>query len=139
MRTLFSISSIVLVLLVAGPAGSHERQEIGGMTVVFGGNPEPLLDSERCFLQWRFTDLKTKEPVANLQDLRLTIRFDGKEFGPFEARRIRRSPGMYQTHHIFTKPGEGEATVTFKKEGEDKPLSLTLPFRIGSRKAIESP
>jgi len=67
------------------------------------------------------------------------IKFDGKEFGPFKTRSSRRDPGMYQTRHIFTKSGEGEATLTFKKKGEDKIHSLTLSFRIGSRKEIEIP
>ena len=70
------------------------------MQVVFGGEPEPVLDGEICFLRWRFADLESKEPVADLEDAKATIEFDGKEFGPFDARGSRRDPGTYQTQHI---------------------------------------
>jgi hypothetical protein len=139
MRTFFSFSVIALVLLVAGIASSHERKEIAGMSIVFGGSPEPMLDNEVILLEWRITDLKTEEGVANLQDVSVMVKFDGKEFGPFETRSAFRNAGMYRTRHIFTNSGEGEATLTFKKEGEDMVHSLTLTFRIGSRGDIEIP
>ena len=139
MRALFNFSVIVFVFLVVGTASSHKREEIAGMSVVFGGDREPLLDNEVCFLGWRLTDVKTEEPVTNLQNVHIMIKFEGKEFGPFETRSARRDPGMYRTRHIFTKPGEGEATLTFKREGEEKEHSLTLTFRIDPREAIEIP
>ena len=139
MRCLFSVSSIAIVVMVAAVASSHERQEIDGMRVVFGGEPEPVLNGEFRYLRWRFADLKSEEPVADLEDLRATIRFDGKEFGPFDARGSRRDPGMYQTHHIFTKSGEGEVTLTFKRAGQDKTLEITFPFRVADRKTVEIP
>ncbi len=139
MKALFNFSVITFVFLAVGTASSHQRQEIAGMRVVFGGDPEPILDNEVCLLGWRLIDLKTKEPVTNLQDVRIMIKFDGKEFGPFETRSGRRDPGLYRTRHIFTKPGEGEATLTFKREGEEKEHSLTLTFRINPREAIEIP
>ena len=109
------------------------------MQVVFGGEPEPILDGEICFLRWRFSDLKTEEPVATLEALSATIRFEGKEFGPFEARGSRRNPGTYQTQHIFTKPGAGEVTLSFKKAEGGEVLTLTSPFTVRSRTSIEIP
>ncbi len=129
----------ILSLTVAATAFGHETREIGGMQVVFGGEPEPVLDGEICFLTWRFSDLKTEEPVATLEDLSVTIQFDGKEFGPFYARGSRRNPGTYQTRHIFTTPGDGEVTLSFKKASSDEVLTLTLPFAVHSRKSIEIP
>lgn len=139
MRSFSIVATLIAVLAVAGVASSHERQEIAGMQVVFGGEPEPVLDGEICFLRWRFTDLESKEPVGDLEDLSATLSFDGKEFGPFEARGSRRNPGTYQTRHIFTKPGEGSVTLTFKKPGGDESHSLTLSFRVRPRKSIEIP
>ena len=109
------------------------------MQVVFGGEPEPVLDGEICFLRWRFSDLESKEPVGDLEDASATLSFDGKEFGPFEVRGSRRNPGTYQTQHIFTKPGEGSVTLTFKKPGSEESHSLTLSFRVRPRKSIEIP
>lgn len=129
----------ILSLTVAATAFSHESREIGGMKVVFGGEPEPVLDAEICFLTWRFSDLKTEEPVATLEDVSAMIEFDGKEFGPFYARGSRRNPGTYQTRHIFTTPGDGDVTLSFKKAGSDEVLILTLPFAVQSRKSIEIP
>ena len=129
----------ILSLTVAATAFGHESREIGGMKVVFGGEPEPVLDGEICFLTWRFSDLKTEEPVATLEDLSAKIQFDGKEFGPFYARGSRRNPGTYQTRHIFTTPGDGDVTLSFKKAESDEVLTLTLPFAVQSRKSIEIP
>ncbi len=139
MRTPTLTMAAVAVLFVASDASPHERQEIAGMRVVFGGEPEPVVDGEICFLRWRFADLESKEPVADLEDVTATLEFDGKTFGPFEARGSRRNPGTYQTHHIFTKPGEGKATLHFKKPGSDESQSLTLSFRVRPRKSIEIP
>ena len=77
--------------------------------------------------------------IEHLKDLSVTIQFDGKEFGPFNARGSRRNPGTYQTRHIFTTPGEGEVTLSFKKAASDEVLTLTLPFAVHSRKSIEIP
>jgi hypothetical protein len=139
MRTFTVLASLFVGLFTAVTSFSHERREIAGMQVVFGGEPEPVLDGEICFLRWRFSDSKTEEPVGTLESLSATIRFDGKEFGPFEARGSRRDPGTYQTQHIFRKPGEGEVTLSFKKAASDEGLTLSLPFTVHSRKSIEIP
>ena len=137
MRSLFYC--IVASLTVASMVFPHERREIGGMEVVFGGEPEPVIDGELRFLRWRFADVGSKQPATDLKDLQATIKFEGQEFGPFEARGSRRDPGMYQTHHVFMKPGEGEVTLTFKREGKSDVLAVTFPFRVVSRKTIEIP
>ena len=139
MKALVSIVSLFGLLAVAGNVSPHEHQEIAGMQVVFGGEPEPVLDDEICYLRWRFTNLESKEPVGDLEDVSSTLSFEGNTFGPFEARGSRRNPGTYQTHHIFTKPGEGTATLSFKKPGSDETHTLTLPFRVRPRKSIEIP
>jgi len=139
MKSFAAILSLTTAISVAATAFGHERQEIAGMQVVFGGEPEPVLEGELCFLRWRFTDLESKEPVTDLEEVQATIEFGGKEFGPFEARSSRRDPGMYQTHHIFTKSGEGEVVLRLKKPGADEVLEVRLPFRVGSRKSIEIP
>lgn len=139
MKPVAGILSLIVALSIAATTFAHERREIAGMQVVFGGEPEPVLDGEICFLRWRFSDLKTEEAVGTLEALSATIQFDGKEFGPFEARGSRRNPGTYQTQHIFTKPGEGEVTLSFKKAGSEEVLTLSLPFTVRSRKSIEIP
>jgi len=130
---------ILASITLASVVFPHERREIGGMEVVFGGEPEPVIDGELRFLRWRFTDLKSKQPATDLKDVQARMKFEGQEFGPFEARGSRRDPGMYQTHHIFTRSGEGEVTLTFKREGMSDVLTVTFPFRIVSRKTIEIP
>ena len=139
MKSFAAIFSLTVAISVAATAFGHESREIAGMQVVFGGEPEPVLDGEICFLRWRFSDLKTEEPVAALEAVSAKIQFDGKEFGPFEARGSRRNPGTFQSQHIFTKPGEGEVTLSFKKAASDEVLTLTLPFTVRSRKSIEIP
>ena len=139
MRTFFRLSTVVLVVLVAGIASAHQRKEMSGMLFVFGGDREPNLDNEVCYLEWTVSDLETKEPVTTLKDVSVKIKFYGKEFGPFQTQGSRANPGMYRTRHIFTGPGEGEATITFKKEGEEMEQSLMLTFRINPRKVIEIP
>ena len=118
---------------------SHERNVVGGMSILFGGEPEPMLNDERQFLRWRFTDVRTDEPVINLEELQATIKFDGSMSEPFTVRGSFRDPGMYQSNHIFTKAGAGEVTLSFKKEGDDKMLSITFPFKVDSRDKYEIP
>ena len=138
MKTILNIL-LWVTFLYTTVAFPHERGEVDAMNVVFGGEPEPVLNGERQYLRWRFTDTKTKQPVSDLEELHASIKFDGKEFGPFDVRGSRRDPGMYQTNHIFTKPGEGEATLTFKRNGKDKVFSITFPFKVNSREAYEIP
>ena len=89
MRTILSVI-ILSTCLFSASAISHERKNVGDMSVSFGGEPEPMLTGERQFLRWRFRDSKTEKPVSGLEDLQVTIEFAGKEFGPFNARGSRR-------------------------------------------------
>ena len=138
MKTLIRIFLLIPLLYVT-TAFSHETVEIDGLSVLFGGEPEPMLDGERQYLRWRFIDTKTNEPASDLEDLQATITIDGKEFGPFKARGSRRDPGAYQTLHIFTKAGEAEATLSFKRSGKDKVNKLVTSFTVRSRKTLEVP
>jgi hypothetical protein len=62
--------------------------------------------------------------------------FDGKEFRRFEARRTA-TRSLY--HLIFTKSGEGEATLTVEKKEGNKTVRVTFPFPVNSRKSIAIP
>lgn len=44
-----------------------------------------------------------------------------------------------RTEHIFTVPGEGEVTLSFKREGSDKVYSVTSSFSVSSRKDLGIP
>ena len=62
---------------------------------------------------------------------------NGHEFGPFEARGARRDPGLRQTRHIFSEPGEYDVVLTFKKTGDPAAHSVTFAFTIRDRKDLE--
>lgn len=130
---------IFLCVFFAAMAFAHSRADVDGMSVLFGGEPEPMLDAERQNLVWRFTDADTSEPVTDLEELQAVVRFDGEEFGPFTARGSRREPGLYQTFHIFSKPGDGEVTLSFKREGSSEVHTVTFSFSVNSRKDYEIP
>ena len=111
------------------------------MQIAFRGNIVAFSFLKGAIMRIRkfFSDLKTEEPVATLEDVSSLIEFDGKEYGPFYARGSRRNPGTYQTRHIFTTPGDGDVTLSFKKAGSDEVLTLTLPCAVQPRKSIEIP
>ena len=139
MRSLVAIATFTGIFFLSAVASSHERKEIAGMQVVFGGEPEPVLDGEICNLTWRFAVLETEEPVADLEAVTAKVMFEGKAFGPFNARSSRRNPGTYTTQHIFTKEGDGEVTLSFKKAGSDEVLTVSMQFAVRPRKSIEIP
>lgn len=114
---------------------AHDRKEVAGLVVVFGAEPEPALTGERQWLRWRFRS--GEEPFSELQDATAVIRRDGKEFGPFEARTARREPGLVQTVHIFSAPGEYEVVLTFRKA--DEVHSIAFTYRIRDRRELEIP
>ena len=134
------LSKLILVLIFfAATAFGHDRTNVDDISVLFGGEPEPMVDAERQNLVWRFTDANTKEPITDLEALEAVITYDGKEFGAFTARGSRRDPGWYRTTHIFTMPGDGEVTLSFKREGNDKIYTVTFSFSVLSRKELEIP
>ncbi len=117
----------------------HERKEVAGLAVVFGAEPEPALTEEMQFLRWRVSTLSDEEPYADFQDAKVTISRDGEEFGPFNVRGVRRTPGQYQTRHIFTEAGEYESVLSFRKGEEEAVHSVDFMFRIGERSELEIP
>jgi len=130
---------IFLSVFYGAMAFAHSSADVAGMSVLFGGEPEPMLDDERQNLRWRFTDTMTKEPITDLTELQAVVKFDGQEFGSFTARGSRREPGMFQTFHIFSKPGDGEVTLSFKREGSSKVHTVTFSFSVNSRIDYEIP
>jgi len=130
---------IFLSVFCGAMAFAHSSADVAGMSVLFGGEPEPMLNDERQNLRWRVTDAKSKEPITDLTELQAVVRFDGEEFGSFTARSSRREPGLYQTFHIFSKPGDGEVTLSFKREGSSKVHTVTFSFSVNSRKDYEIP
>lgn len=134
------LSKLILVFVFfAATASSHERKNVDDISVVFGGEPEPMVNDERQVLRWRFTNVDTNELVTDLEALEAVVTFEGKVAGTFTARGSRRDPGIYKTTHIFTSPGEGEVTLSFKQEGNDKVYSVTFSFSVLSRKELEIP
>ncbi len=138
MRTILSVL-ILSTCLLPTLTLSHGRKNVGDMSVSFGGEPEPMLTGERQYLRWRFRDSKTEKPVSGLEDLQVTIKFAGKEFGPFNARGSRGNPGMYQTSLIFTTPGDGLATLKYKGKEKVKGFSVTFAFNVRAKEEISIP
>ena len=100
------VAVIVAAVLLPSIASAHERKEVAGLVVVFGAEPEPALTGEIEHLRWRFQSKESQEPFEDLEEARAVITRDGEEYGPFDARRARRDPGLLQTRHIFRSPGE---------------------------------
>lgn len=143
---LLSIASLtaaaVIVLAAAAPdhaAVFHERKEVAGLAVVFGAEPEPALTEEMQFLRWRVSSLDTDEPYAEISAAEVTVVRNGEEFGPFQVRPARGTPGLYQTRHIFTEPGEYQSVLTFRKGESQAVHSVDFAFRIGDRADLEIP
>ena len=134
------LSKLILVLIFFGAmAFGHDRTNVDDISVLFGGEPEPMVNDERQVLRWKFTDVDTNEIITDLETLEAVVTFAGKEAGTFTARGSRRDPGVYKTTHIFTMPGEGEVTLSFKREGNDKIYTVTFSFSVMSRKELEIP
>ncbi len=133
------LAVIVAAVLLPSIASAHERKEVAGLVVVFGAEPEPALTGEVENLRWRFQSTDSEEPFGDLEEARAVIKRDGKEYGPFDARRARRDPGMLQTRHIFTAPGEYEVVLTFKKKGSPEVHTIAFAYRISDRRDLEIP
>ncbi len=117
----------------------HERKEVAGLAVVFGAEPEPALTEEMQQLVWRVSTLDSEEAYSDMTDATVSISFEGEPYGPFDVRGVRRTPGQYQTRHIFTAVGEYTSVLTFKKGEESKSHSVDFNFRIGNRADLEIP
>ena len=118
---------------------AHERKDVAGLEVVFGAEPEPALNGQMQFLRWRFLSKETKQSFGDIEDMSAVVKRNGKSFGPFTGRMAAREPGVVSTQHIFTAPGDYEATLTFKKKGDATVHTTTFPFRIRDRKELEIP
>lgn len=132
-----SLTLAIAVFVLCATVAAHERKEVAGLEVVFGAEPEPALNGEMQFLRWRF--LKDKQPFGDVEEFVATVKREGKPSGPFKGRMNPREPGVVSTQHIFTNPGEYEATLTFKKKGDPTVHSITFSFKIGDRKTLEIP
>jgi hypothetical protein len=134
------LEKLILVLVLFGATAlGHDRKDVDDISVLFGGEPEPMVNDERQFLRWKFTDVDTKEVITDLEALEAVVTFAGKEAGTFTARGPRREPGVYKTSHIFAVPGEGEVTLSFKREGNDKVYTVTFTFSVISRHELTIP
>jgi len=141
LNTLLPVA-VVAVVAAASAAGSallHERKEVAGLAVVFGAEPEPAITEEMQFLRWRISSLDDEKPYTELQDAEAVIRRDGDEFGPFPVRGSRRTPGLYQTQHIFTAEGEYESVLRFRKGEEERVHTVDFTVRIRDRATLEIP
>ena len=130
---------VTVVSLVPATAVAHERKEVAGLMVLFGAEPEAALTEEVEYLRWRFTSPESHEPFTELEEVSAAITRNGREFGPFEARSTRRDPGLRQTRHIFSEPGEYDVVLTFKKAGDPTVHSIAFAFMIRNRKDLEIP
>ncbi len=131
----------VVVLSAAVPDSwfFHERKEVAGLAIVFGAEPEPALHEEIQFLRWRVTTLADEQPYATLTDAQVRITLNGQEFGPYNLRAVRGTPGQYETRHIFTEPGEYGSMLSFKKGQEPTVHTVDFAFTISDRATVEIP
>ncbi len=138
--SLVAFGPVLVTGTFAGDAAMvHERKEVAGLAVVFGAEPEPALTDEMQALRWRVSSLADEKPYSDFQDAKVTISRDGEEYGPFPVRSSRRDPGLYQTRHIFTAPGEYESVLSFRKGEEEEVHTVDFSFRIRDRATLEIP
>ncbi len=130
---------VTIVSLVPSLAIAHERKEVAGLSVLFGAEPEPALTGRVQFLRWRFRTVDSEEPFSDLEDLAVVITRDGQDHGPFESRMSQRDPGLVQTQHIFTAPGEYGVVLSFRKSGSEETHSVAFTYRIRDRRDLEIP
>lgn len=139
MLRVFGCAVVPIAAALAVTLVAHETKEVAGLEVVFGAEPEPAINGQPQFLRWRFRAKDTKQAFGDLENLSAVIKRDGKTFGPFTGRMAAREPGVVATQHIFTNPGEYEATLTFQKKGDATTHSIAFNFRIRDRKEMEIP
>ena len=142
LATVFLLAGVGSVLLAAVAPDTalpfHERKEVAGLSIVFGAEPEPALTQEMQFLRWRVSSLDSQEPYTELSG-EVVISFNGEEQGSSPVRRIRGTPGSYQTRHIFTEPGAYQTVLTFKKGEAEAAHTVDFEFNINDRSTLELP
>ncbi len=136
---MLAVGAIVTAAAFPDSPMFHERKEVAGLAVVFGAEPEPALTDEMQYLRWRVSSLDDEEPYTDFQDAKVTVKHDGEDFGPFDVRAVRRTPGQYQTQHIFTAAGEYESVLSFRKGEEAEVHTVDFAFRIRDRQSMEIP
>lgn len=132
----------VIVLAAAAPDSGlffHERKEVAGLAVVFGAEPEPAITEEMQFLRWRVSSLADQEPYTEFNGAQVRVTLNGEEFGPYDVRAVRRTPGQYQTRHIFTEAGEYQSVLSFRKGEEETVHTVDFDFTIRDRTDMEIP
>ena len=137
-----SLSAAMLLTAAVAPDDSappHERKEVAGLAVVFGAEPEPALTDELQNLVWRVSTLEDEEAYGDMTDAEVTVTREGHSYGPFEVRAVRRTPGQYQTRHIFTEAGEYDSVLRFRKGEDPETHSVDFKFRIVDRSELEIP
>ena len=144
-----SVLTGLIALAVVGPAALwttasrsavvHERNVVAGLAVVFGAEPEPALTDEMQFLRWRISALADSTAYTDLQDATATVTRDGRPYGPFTVRPVRRDPGLYQTQHVFTVVGEYQSVLKFRKGQDPTVHSVDFTFGIQDRASLELP
>jgi len=130
---------LTVVALSCVTISALERKEVAGLEVVFGAEPEPALNGQMQLLRWRFLSKETKQPFGDIEEMSAVVKRNGKPFSPCTGRMAAREPGVVATQHIFTAPGDYEATLTFKKKGDATVHTITFPFKIRDRKELEIP
>ena len=136
---LLSAATMVTAAAVPDSTPFHERKEVAGLAVVFGAEPEPALTDESQSLMWRVSTLDTEEAYADMKSAQVTISRNGTSLGSFEVRPVRRTPGEYQTRHIFTEAGEYSSVLSFKKGDAAEVHTVDFNFNIANRSTIEIP
>ena len=131
--------TVTIVSLVPSAAVAHERKEVAGLSVLFGAEPEPALTGRVPFLRWRFRTVGSEEPFGDLEDLAVVITRNGEDYGPFESRVSPRDPGLVQTQHIFTAPGEYDVVLSFRRSGSEDTHTVAFTYRIRDRRDLEIP
>ena len=142
LATVFVLAGVASVLLAAvapETAPFHERKEVAGLSIVFGAEPEPALTEEMQFLRWRVSSLADEAPYTEFSDAEVSVTRNGEEYGPYSVRRVRGTPGQYQTRHIFTEAGEYLSVLSFKKGEEETVHTVDFNFTINDRSTLEIP
>ncbi len=133
------LGSMVMVAATPTPEVPHERKEVAGLAVIFGVEPEPALTDEMRFLRWRVSDLESEEAYTEFQGAEVLVTHEGTEYGPFAVGAVRRTPGTYQTQHIFTEVGEYTSVLSFRKGEEETVHTVDFDFELLDRSSMELP
>ncbi len=142
LATIFALTVVGSMLMAAvAPETAlrfHEREEVAGLSIVFGAEPEPALTEEMQFLRWRVSSLESQEAYTELSG-EVAIGFDGEELATFPVLGVRGTPGSYQTRHIFTESGTYQTVLTFKKGEAEEAHTVDFDFTINPRSSLELP